>query len=404
MSKYIDLLREHQEEPEKGKSANLSPQDAASDNPYLKSSDTDNQIIESLESLLDEQDDLIAKSPLTNDYEDEYVELLTDESTESEVDNSHHHEIIDSQVSQFGFDPEVWLKHIEQTLTSMFNAVKNNEPINIEILNEQLDTLFDQISENGNILDSLALQASKQLKPKQQAYHNTDLVNFSIMKMLFSLNIGAHLNISLAEQRFNAVAVMLSHLGLTSITESTRAEENSLSEAEVRQIQKFAHHYLSAHSIQHKHLHLVIREYNEFYNGSGPLALKKHDISWVARLDSLLSAFVSRMQSNNREMFAKKAIRDMVINHSELYDPQLLKALIESVTLYPVGCFVELNTGEVGQVIHVHNNSPLRPIVSITMNSDGGSISERIIDLKKQPSLMIAKSVQIELMSAQENT
>ncbi|MDQ7001436.1 MAG: hypothetical protein Q9N02_01960, partial [Ghiorsea sp.] len=66
-------------------------------------------------------------------------------------------------------------------------------------------------------------------------------------------------------------------------------------------------------------------------------------------------------------------------------------ALIEAVSLYPVGTFVQLNTGEIGQVTMVHSKFPLRPMVYINMDSQGNAITVREIDLKLQPNLMIQK-------------
>lgn len=58
-------------------------------------------------------------------------------------------------------------------------------------------------------------------------------------------------------------------------------------------------------------------------------------------------------------------------------DYQLVKTFSSSISFYPVGTRVLLNTGEKGKVIDLHPSAPLRPIIRV---EDG---SKRIIDLAK---------------------
>ena len=69
----------------------------------------------------------------------------------------------------------------------------------------------------------------------------------------------------------------------------------------------------------------------------------------------------------------------------------MLKALIESISLYPIGTYVQLNSGEIGMVTRIHPRLPLRPIVNIEMDIQGSEVPPRQVDLKAQPNLTVEK-------------
>ena len=65
----------------------------------------------------------------------------------------------------------------------------------------------------------------------------------------------------------------------------------------------------------------------------------------------------------------------MLKNSNHLYDDTVVKALLYSVSLYPIGAYVYLANGKVGQVIDVSPASPKNPIVKIIggINTDGSA-------------------------------
>ena len=64
---------------------------------------------------------------------------------------------------------------------------------------------------------------------------------------------------------------------------------------------------------------------------------------------------------------------EMLKNSNHLYDETVIKALLYSISLFPIGAFVFLSNGRVGQVVDVSPASPKNPIVQIvgSVNPDG---------------------------------
>jgi len=410
MTKYIDLLREHQQEPskkkvKKSKKNKAGKLDAAQDNPYSSQKDKDKELLENMEALLEEQETQNVQE--TSVVEDD-LEFAQEESFEVEqAETQPAHTPQPNATNEHGFTMVTWLQNMNQTLLRMFTSVQNNEPINLSILDEQLGTLFDQVQTSAHMLNALELEISAQLKNNDNTHPHADLAQKSIMMMLYSIKVGTQLKLELQKLLPYVVAAMLQHLGMAMVPSSIRHKPKKLTRDESKQIKQAAQmalDYLQAQNINHEQLYLAISQANERYDGSGPEDLEGHDIAWIARLTSLLSMFEAMIHFRpyRQRLLPRDAIREIVKEHKKEFDPEILKALIDSISLYPVGTFIQLNTGEIGQVKSVNVNLPLRPIVYINMDKYGNSITQREIDLKKQPNLMIQKSMYEE--SIQELT
>jgi len=69
--------------------------------------------------------------------------------------------------------------------------------------------------------------------------------------------------------------------------------------------------------------------------------------------------------------------------------------LIETVGIYPIGSWVEINSGEICRVLATNEGFPLRPVLSVAFDGNRKRLDEmRTIDLKSKPSLYIKRPVE----------
>jgi hypothetical protein len=54
----------------------------------------------------------------------------------------------------------------------------------------------------------------------------------------------------------------------------------------------------------------------------------------------------------------------------------MVKALVAQFSLYPIGSWVKLNTGEIGRVTGSNRESPSRPIINIIFGVNGERLKE----------------------------
>ena len=89
-----------------------------------------------------------------------------------------------------------------------------------------------------------------------------------------------------------------------------------------------------------------------------------------------------------------EAVRDIVKSRHEAFPSALIKALLSEISVFPPGTVVRLNTEEIGRVVAVNRNHPLRPRVEIMADSKGQRLpAPKTVDLSEAPFLYITGPV-----------
>ena len=84
-----------------------------------------------------------------------------------------------------------------------------------------------------------------------------------------------------------------------------------------------------------------------------------------------------------------EAVREIVRSKHGAFPSVLVKALLSEVTVFPPGTMVRLNTGEIGSVVAVNRNHPLRPRVQVVGGKTGPLATPKVVDLSEAPFLYI---------------
>jgi HD domain-containing protein len=141
----------------------------------------------------------------------------------------------------------------------------------------------------------------------------------------------------------------------------------------------------------------AVLQHHEREHGQGfPQALEGDAIDRDAKILGLVDTYASLTVplTSRPRLRAHEAIRDIVKTRHDAFPSSLIKALLSEVSVFPPGTVVRLNTEEVGRVIAVNRNHPLRPRVEIVADSKGHSLAAaKIIDLSEAPFLYITGPV-----------
>src|SRR5262249_9779150 len=80
--------------------------------------------------------------------------------------------------------------------------------------------------------------------------------------------------------------------------------------------------------------------------------------------------------------------------HGRRFSPNLFRALLKAIPIFPTGCLVELSSGDLARVVSQNEDNPFRPRVEITASASGEDLGERrIIDLARVPFLHVRNRV-----------
>jgi hypothetical protein len=88
------------------------------------------------------------------------------------------------------------------------------------------------------------------------------------------------------------------------------------------------------------------------------------------------------------------AIKTMISTAENNFDPALLKAFIEIISLYPLGSYVRLNTDEIARVTGVNRGLPTRPRILILTDPSGVRHPQaKYADLSASPMLFVKEAL-----------
>ncbi len=414
MKKYIDYLRDQQgNKPSTPRGAENSRADNTTANPYSRGpsqSDLESDSNDNFEDILIAGEHPASQTSVTidNTFATEssmpeevlppktHVSVHSDEQLIAPDSNEPHF------VTTFGntntqFDTSSWLHDISETTREIFHHAERNEPTDIAPLYEHLSIILNQIASMPDELHILELEMHQNITAVQAVDNNIgDLVQKSIILMLYTIKTGLLLKTHPEKLTHLVVAAMLHHIGMVMVPSEIRRKKGTLTESELNRIKQApqdASRYLKSCQVKEESILLAAEQSAERFDGSGPMGISGSKIAWSARLIGLLSMFESliHFRPYRERLLPREAISKLINSHKECFDPEMLKTLIEAISLYPVGTYVQLNTGEIGLVITVHNKFPLRPLIHLTMNQYGDAIPERTIDLKHQSNMVIKK-------------
>jgi len=124
---------------------------------------------------------------------------------------------------------------------------------------------------------------------------------------------------------------------------------------------------------------LGVLEHHEKENGLGyPRKLTGEKISSNAKIIAVACSYeaISSSRSYKAERTTFNAMIELIQNKDHSYDDSVLKALLYTVSLYPLGSYVYLSNRKVGMVSDTNPDNPKYPIVQLLTerNPDGSPI------------------------------
>lgn len=125
---------------------------------------------------------------------------------------------------------------------------------------------------------------------------------------------------------------------------------------------------------------LGVLECRERHDGSGyPRKLTGDKISLYAKIIMVAGSFAAMTSERPfREALAgHTAILEMLQQSNKMYDEPVLKALVQNVSIYPIGTYVQLANGQRGMVVDTNMHNPRAPRVKVVAGPQGERYAEQ---------------------------
>jgi HD-GYP domain-containing protein (c-di-GMP phosphodiesterase class II) len=126
----------------------------------------------------------------------------------------------------------------------------------------------------------------------------------------------------------------------------------------------------------------IVRWHHERMDGSGyPDGLQGTEIPMFARIAGIVDSYDAlvgpRKSAQARSSF--ESLMELQESCPDKFQPELVERFARAIGLFPNGCLVELNTGEVGVVYSQNTGKRLRPRVMVILGPDKRKLDKLVI-------------------------
>jgi HD-GYP domain-containing protein (c-di-GMP phosphodiesterase class II) len=280
---------------------------------------------------------------------------------------------------------------------------------------ERLDAVFGNIASGVSVearaIDDITtrmIQAVRDLRNSiigfilggEVAGH--EMAKSSVNSAILSALIAQEMKIPNHKVMLIITGALLHDVGMFRLPKEILDKKGGLSDMEFQRMQAhplYTHKIVSRELLYPEDVGLIVLQHHERWDGEGyPRRLSGTDIDIGARIVSVADAFEAMVsqKSYRNSMMGYQAMKNLLSDNSRRFDPDVLKAFIQTMGIYPIGSIIFLNNGALGRVIEVHGDAPLRPKIRVLVDEFGKVFRQDegdIIDLLTEKSLFIAKAV-----------
>lgn len=229
-----------------------------------------------------------------------------------------------------------------------------------------------------------------------------ELAKSSVNIAILSMIIASHLELPRHRVLQIATGALLHDVGMLKIPDSIISKEGSLDETETQLMR--SHTFYGYKTIVNELLYAdevgkAAVQHHERWDGDGyPGKLAGQNIDIGARVISVADAFEAMVspKAYRDSMVGYQAMRNLLADNARRFDPDIIKAMIQSMGIYPVGSIVLMNNSSIARVIESHREAPLRPVIRILIDEFAQPYTldegERI-NLMENRTLFIARAI-----------
>ena len=233
------------------------------------------------------------------------------------------------------------------------------------------------------IKDSHAMIGLIQLKNK-----NDTLARKSVNVCILSLAFGKHIGIPKDKMYALGLGALLHDIGMVQIPNRILLKKQPLTPAERTIMEKHTEYGLATLAKTPEipvDALKIVHSHHERMDGTGyPQKLQAKEIGLLVSMVTIASVYeaLTRERFYTETLSPVAALRFLYASGKAIFDMHLVEKFIQALGIYPSGCVVELNTGELGVVVNVNSQDRLHPTVSIVTNAQKQRLSqEYVVDL-----------------------
>lgn len=255
-------------------------------------------------------------------------------------------------------------------INSVYTHYATHKKIDFQELSDTVKDLCVFIKDNKRYV--------LRITPSADARSKNFLVIHSMRSTVLAITVGLELHMALSKLIELGISCILHEIGMLRLPPQLYMTDKPLTAAEKAQIMTHPHTGFNILKDLEFPLSILlgVLEHHEKENGLGyPRHLPGNKITTYAKIISVACSFeaITAPREYKSERTTFDAMVEMLKNPNGQYDSTVIKALLYSLSLYPIGAYVCLQNGKIGIVTDVSPNNPKNPIVQLAneRNEDG---------------------------------
>jgi len=241
------------------------------------------------------------------------------------------------------------------------------------------------------------LQSNLLLNRALEPYKRFDIATHSVNVAIFAAKIALSRELPLGDTLRVIQAGLLHDVGMARLPEAILAKEGTLTDEERAEMQR--HPVLGAEIAErlgpdHAWLVPVLGQEHERAGGQGyPEGLEGDTIDPLARILGVADVFeaFSHARAYRSPFTAYEALERVVAMRNEYFDGEIVDALADEISVFPLDSYVQLSTGAIGRVIATNPENLMRPTIEVLWNRSWAPVEPTVVALDTSPDLSIER-------------
>jgi HD-GYP domain-containing protein (c-di-GMP phosphodiesterase class II) len=222
----------------------------------------------------------------------------------------------------------------------------------------------------------------------------------SLHTAMLAISIGATLGYDDRTLVELGIGCLIHDLGMLRVERARHQDGRILGNSDFKEIAK---HPLHTFELLRQQLNWIPRasrmvayQMHERCNGSGyPRGRSARQIHELAKVAAVADVFLALCSPRPHRpgLMPYYALERMLHGVKDgLYDPAAVRALLKTVSLFPVGSFVRISDGRIGKVLRANGADYARPVVA-AWQSDGNPNESTVVDLSQESELRVVAAL-----------
>ncbi|MBN2618886.1 MAG: HD domain-containing protein [Spirochaetales bacterium] len=270
---------------------------------------------------------------------------------------------------------EIFFRKNLEYVNSLFRDFRNNEKLNLNQVSDKIKEIIKEVKTEPVYILRLA---------SLPGFNFDYMVTHATKTTILSLAMGDKLKLPQHKLVELGISCLFHEIGLLKLPERLYNGAGVINEDEKKSLS--THTILSFRILKtlnvSRDVLLGVLEHHERENGTGyPQKLSGDKISLFGKIISIACSFDAQISDRpfRKGKDAHTSLVTMMQQMNVMYDDKLLKLLVGILTIYPLGCYVQMDNGSVARSVGINQENTTFPMMQQITTTSNLVLTERPI-------------------------